>query len=134
MVSRVATGPKKYPDRRVMNGLAEALGSGGPGSALNSDGCEARFWAEHETYPPLEAAARFHHRLVQIHCFPNGYGRHASIAADVYLLECFTHPPIDWAGGFDLMQSNERRDEYIAALRAADAWDYAPLLGFVGAR
>ena len=93
----------------------------------------AWYWAEHETYPPLEAAARFHHRLVQIHCFPNGNGRHARITADVYLQECFHHPPIDWAGGFDLMQSNERRNEYIAALRAADAGDHAPLLSFVGA-
>lgn len=31
---------------------------------------DARFWAEHGTYGPLEAAARFHHRLVQIHCLP----------------------------------------------------------------
>lgn len=94
---------------------------------------DARYWAEHETYPRLEAAARFHHRIVQIHCFPNGNGRHARIATDAYLQERFAHPPIDWAGGFDLMQSNERRDEYIAALMAADAGDYEPLLSFVGA-
>lgn len=25
---------------------------------------DAGYWAEHETYPALEAAARFHHRLV----------------------------------------------------------------------
>lgn len=94
---------------------------------------DARYWPERETFPPLEAAARFHHRLVQIHCFPNGNGRHARIAADAYLQKSFTHPPIDWAGGFDLMQSNERRDEYIAALRAADAGRYEPLLSFAGA-
>ena len=33
---------------------------------------DVRYWAQHETYSPLEAGARFHHRLVQIHLFPNG--------------------------------------------------------------
>lgn len=94
---------------------------------------DARFWAEKGTYPNLEAAARFHHRLVQIHCFANGNGRHARIAADEYLRRCFDHAPIDWAAGHDLMKSNDRRDAYIAALRAADAGDFGPLLEFVGA-
>lgn len=94
---------------------------------------DARYWAENETYPPLEAAARYHHRLVQIHCFPNGNGRHARIATDEYLKRSFGHLPIDWAAGHDLMKSNERRDTYIAALRSADAGDYGPLLEFVGA-
>ncbi|MFQ3247718.1 MAG: Fic-DOC domain mobile mystery protein B [Arenicella sp.] len=93
---------------------------------------DAEYWAEHRTYSPIEAAARLHHRLVQIHCFPNGNGRHARIMADVYLKECFSHAPIDWAAGHDLMNSNERRDAYIAALRNADANDYGPLLIFVG--
>jgi Fic-DOC domain mobile mystery protein B len=95
---------------------------------------DARFWAAHAVYPPLEAAARFHHRLVRIHCFANGNGRHARIAADAYLREYFSHPPIDWAAGRDLSKINERRDAYIAALRAADAGDYDPLLRFAGAR
>lgn len=94
---------------------------------------DARHWAEHETYPPLEAAARFHQRLVQIHCFPNGNGRHARIMADEYLRRCFDHEPIDWAAGRDLMKENTRRDEYIAALRASDGNEYVPLLKFVGA-
>ena len=93
---------------------------------------DARYWVEHKTYEPLEAAARFHHRLVQIHCFPNGNGRHARIMADVYLQECLGHAPIDWAGGFDLMKSSKRRDDYIAALRAADRGEYELLFEFVG--
>jgi len=94
---------------------------------------DARYWAEHGTYTPLEAAARFHHRLVQIHLFPNGNGRHARITADVFLEECFGHPPIDWTAGHDLQSMNERRNEYIAALRAADAGEFGRLLAFVGA-
>ncbi|MBX6368925.1 MAG: mobile mystery protein B [Rhodospirillales bacterium] len=93
---------------------------------------DARYWAEHRSFAPLEAAARFHHRLVQIHPFPNGNGRHARIAADVYLEECFGHGPVDWTAGYSLQSMNERRAQYIDALRAADAGDFEPLLAFVG--
>jgi len=95
---------------------------------------DAQYWAENDVYPPLEAAARFHHRMVQIHPFPNGNGRHARIAADLLLEEAYGHPPINWASGFDLQADNERRTAYIAALRAADAQDFDPLLEYVGAR
>lgn len=95
---------------------------------------DARFWAEHETFTtPLEAATRFHHRLVKIHCFVNGNGRHARIATDAYLKAYFDYPPIDWAAGHDLAKNNERRNDYIAALRSADAGDYQSLLQFTGA-
>jgi len=94
---------------------------------------DARYWADNGVYAPLEAGARFHHRMVWIHPFANGNGRHARIAADVYLEDCFNHPRIDWAGGYDLQTGNERRTAYISALRAADAGDYGPLLAFVGA-
>lgn len=93
---------------------------------------DARYWAEHGTYLPLEAAARFHHRLVQIHPFANGNGRHARIAADIYLAERLKQPPIDWAAGHDLQSDNERRNSYIAALLAADAGDHNLLSRFVG--
>jgi Fic-DOC domain mobile mystery protein B len=94
---------------------------------------DARYWAENQTFHPLEAAARLHHRLVFIHLFANGNGRHARIMADAYLQHCFGEPPIDWAAGQDLLHSNRRRDQYIAALRAADAGGYTLLLAFVGA-
>jgi Fic-DOC domain mobile mystery protein B len=94
---------------------------------------DARYWAENGVYPPLEAAARYHHRMVQIHPFPNGNGRHARIAADIILEEVYDHPPVEWASGFDLQADNDRRNAYIAALRAADGGDYSPLLAFVGA-
>ena len=94
---------------------------------------DARYWAEHDVYPPLEAAARFHHRMVQIHPFANGNGRHARIATDIMVEDIYKHPPVAWASGYDLQADNERRDAYIAALRAADAGDIGPLLVFVGA-
>lgn len=94
---------------------------------------DARYWAKNGTYAPLEAAARFHHRMVQIHPFPNGNGRHARIAADVLLNDYYDHHPIEWASGFDLQADSKRRVDYIAALRAADAADHDLLLMFVGA-
>lgn len=93
---------------------------------------DARYWSEHRIYEPLEAAARFHHRLVFIHLFPNGNGRHARIATDLYLANFFGHPVIDWAAGHDLLHTNERRNAYIAALRAADSGEYGALFEFVG--
>lgn len=93
----------------------------------------ARVWAEEEVFVPLEAAARFHHRLVEIHLFPNGNGRHARIVADLYLRDYFKHSGIIWSGVKDLQVNSERRDAYIASLRSADAGEFNPLLKFVGA-
>lgn len=94
---------------------------------------DAKYWVEHGTYPPKELAARFHHKLVFIHPFPNGNGRHARIMADAVLTKLLNEPAIDWAGGYRLEAMNERRDQYIAALRAADGHDISALLEFVGA-
>lgn len=94
---------------------------------------DARYWVERGTYAPLEAAARFHHRLVAIHLFANGNGRHARLATDLYLEECLGHPRIDWAEGDDLEHANIRCDAYIGALRAADRGEYGLLFEFVGA-
>ena len=71
--------------------------------------------------------------MVQIHPFANGNGRHARIATDIMLEEIYSHPPVEWASGYDLQADNERRRAYIAALRAADAGDFEQLLAFVGA-
>ena len=94
---------------------------------------DAKYWVEHDTYSPKELAARFHHKLVFIHPFPNGNGRHARIMADAVLTKLLSEPAIDWAGGYRLEAMNERRNQYIAALRAADGHDISALLEFVGA-
>ena len=93
---------------------------------------DVKYWVEHETYPPLEACLRFHHRLVYIHLFANGNGRHARIMTDVLMAKVFKGKPIDWAGGYDLQSMNERRTEYIQVLRQADRGDYSALLRFSG--
>ena len=78
--------------------------------------------------PPDEAAVRFHHRLVWIHPFPNGNGRHARLAADL-LVVSLDQPEFSW-GRVSLVSRSETRDRYIAALQAADAHDIGPLLAF----
>jgi Fic-DOC domain mobile mystery protein B len=95
---------------------------------------DANYWAEHGTYKPTEAAVRLHHCLVFIHPFPNGNGRHARIMADAVLASIYGADAIDWAGGHDLQKMNPRRKAYIAALKAADRGDLAPLMAFVGPR
>jgi Fic-DOC domain mobile mystery protein B len=89
---------------------------------------DARYWVESETFPPDEIAIRFHHRLVAIHPFPNGNGRHTRIAADLLLVR-MGKPRFTW-GRTSLVDASETRDAYIAGLRAADAHDIAPLLAF----
>ncbi|MCB1678954.1 MAG: mobile mystery protein B [Halioglobus sp.] len=94
---------------------------------------DAKYWVEYRTYPPKELAARFHHKLVYIHPFANGNGRHARIMADAVLTKLLNRPAIDWAGGYALEAMNERRNQYVAALRAADDHNFSALLEFVGA-
>ena len=89
---------------------------------------DVRYQIEHTSYPPDEIAVRFHHRLVAIHPFPNGNGRHARLMADL-LVERLGQPRFTW-GSRSLVDASTTRQAYIAALQAADARNYAPLLVF----
>ena len=64
-------------------------------------------------------ALRFHHRLVQIHPFVNGNGRHGRIAADL-LMNAFGRPAFTW-GRNQKVSTAKLRSEYLAALRRMDA-------------
>lgn len=90
---------------------------------------DVEFWIAHQTYPPDEIAARFHHKLVWIHPFPNGNGRWSRLAADL-LLTKLGRPRFSWGSG-NLLAAAELRRRYIAALKAADGEIYDPLLAFV---
>jgi fido (protein-threonine AMPylation protein) len=48
--------------------------------------------------------ARKLHRLVKIHPFANGNGRHARIVANTVLDRIYETEAIDWAGGYDLQK------------------------------
>ncbi len=90
---------------------------------------DCRFWIENSTYEPDEIATRFHHRLVWVHPYPNGNGRHARLATDLLLI-ALGQSRFTW-GRVSLVDSGEARQEYVAALQAADNHDIAPLLAFV---
>jgi len=78
----------------------------------------------------VELAVRFHHRLVSIHLFPSGNGRHARLAADVVVVS-LGRPRFSWGSGGHLAEAPGMRHRYLAALRAADRdRAYEPLLEF----
>ncbi|MGH9895367.1 MAG: mobile mystery protein B, partial [bacterium] len=89
---------------------------------------DARYWVEHDTYSPDEIAVRFHHRLVWIHPFPNGNGRHARLMADLFA-EQHGRPRFTW-GSSNLAAQGAVRQQYIAALQQADQQNVEPLLQF----
>jgi len=89
---------------------------------------DVRYWLDHDTYPPDAIALRFHHRLVAIHPFPNGNGRHARLAADL-LAVSLGQPRFTWGQG-NLGADGDVRRSYIDALRAADQHDMQPLFTF----
>ena len=88
-----------------------------------------RFWIENQTFPADEIAVRLHHGLTQIHGFPNGNGRHAREMADL-VIERLGGKALTWGGG-SLQDTGTLRAKYVAALKAADGHDMAPLMAFV---
>jgi Fic-DOC domain mobile mystery protein B len=91
---------------------------------------DVRYWMEHGTYPPDEIAVRLHHRLTQIHPFPNGNGRFSRLAADLLVLQ-LGRQPFTWGSGGNLVTVGELRRAYIDALHAADNdHELGPLLAF----
>lgn len=91
---------------------------------------DARLWVQLRKDPPDEIAARFHHRLVCIHPFANGNGRHGRLMADLILENMFNCPRFTWGSGQELSKQGETRARYIAALQDADSGIVEPLLVF----
>jgi len=89
---------------------------------------DTKAWIEYETYTPDEIAVRLHHRLVQIHPFPNGNGRHSRLMADLLVMR-LGGERFSW-GSANLQDAGTLRRQYIAALQAADNHDLGPLLMF----
>ena len=89
---------------------------------------DARYWLERATYDPEEVAVRFHHRIVQVHPFPNGNGRWSRLAADLLIVR-HGGARFTW-GRTNLQTAGETRRAYIEALRAADGHDIIPLIAF----
>ena len=80
-------------------------------------------------FSPEEIAIRFSHRLVKIHLFPNGNGRHSRLIADIMISKIFNRPVFTW-GNSDLSKNNALRKEYLQSIRRADNDDYKSLIEF----
>ena len=89
---------------------------------------DAKASIEHKAYPPDEIAVRLHHRLVHIHPFPNGNGRHARLMADLLVMR-LGGERFSW-GSANPQDAGEVRRRYIAALQAGNNHDLGPLLAF----
>jgi Fic-DOC domain mobile mystery protein B len=98
-------------------------------TALKSLLDDLRYWHEHDTYPPDEIALRFKHRLVSIHCFANGNGRHSRLMADIIIEKIYQRPVFTW-GVASVSGEGDVRTSYLRALKAADNGNYSLLLAF----
>jgi Fic-DOC domain mobile mystery protein B len=95
-------------------------------SNLYADAVE--YWLNDERMTADEFAVRFHHRVVKIHPFRNGNGRHARLLADVVLSKHFGREPLTWGGSTQLGAGDRYRQTYLEGLKAADRGDYGPLM------
>ena len=90
---------------------------------------DALFWFQNNTYEKDEMAIRLKHRIVSIHCFPNGNGRHSRLIADLIMSKLYNEQYFSWGKG-NLIKANELRENHIKALREADNQNYQPLIAF----
>jgi Fic-DOC domain mobile mystery protein B len=54
---------------------------------------DATVWINQKAYLPDEIAIRVKHRIVAIHCFPNGNGRHSRMMGDILTEKVFGREP-----------------------------------------
>lgn len=90
---------------------------------------DTKYWFENNVYSPDEIAIRFKHRIVSIHCFSNGNGRHSRLMGDIIIEKIYNRPVFTW-GSSILSYSSDVRKDYLSALKAADKGDYTLLLTF----
>lgn len=88
------------------------------------------YWISYKTFTDEEIATRLSHRLVWIHPFPNGNGRHSRLIADLMITRIFNKPYFSWSDK-NLKSDKEGRDEYLAALHEADNGNFERLIRFV---
>lgn len=90
---------------------------------------DTKFWYANNTYNPDELTIRFKHRLVSIHCFTNGNGRHSRLMADIIIEKIFNKPVYSW-GATSLVKEGNTRAAYLSAIKTADQGDIEPLIKF----
>jgi Fic-DOC domain mobile mystery protein B len=90
---------------------------------------DAKYWLDNNTYGAEEIAVRFKHRIVSIHCFANGNGRHSRLMADIIIEKIFKQPVFTW-GAANLVRQGDTRTAYLTAIRVADSGEIQPLMAF----
>ena len=90
---------------------------------------DTKYWIVNSTFEADEIAIRFKHRLVKIHCFPNGNGRHSRLMCDIIIEKLLSRRIFTWMNS-NLVLPGHARKEYLAAIREADHGDYRRLLKF----
>lgn len=90
---------------------------------------DCKFWVKNKVFSEDEIAVRLSHRLVQIHPFANGNGRHSRLIADILITKGFGKPYFTW-GSVNLTKQGEARMKYLEALKKADQNNYTPLIDF----
>lgn len=93
---------------------------------------DMKFWYANNIYSPDETTIRFKHRLVSIHCFSNGNGRHSRLMADIVIEKIYKQPHYSW-GAANLENQIDTRTAYLNAMKAADKGDIQPLINFARA-
>jgi Fic-DOC domain mobile mystery protein B len=87
------------------------------------------FWIDKKSFDDDEIAVRFKHRIVSIHCFANGNGRHSRLIADIISEHIFKKPVFSW-GAANLVKQGDARKAYLKAVKAANIGNYELLLAF----
>lgn len=90
---------------------------------------DTKFWIDNQIFSDDEISVRFSHRIVKIHCFSNGNGRHSRMIANLLIEKCFHKLSFSW-GDHNLTQHGEARESYLKALREADENNYTKLIDF----
>ncbi|MBT3180296.1 MAG: mobile mystery protein B [Candidatus Marinimicrobia bacterium] len=90
---------------------------------------DCKYWIENNTYSDEEIAIRFKHRIVSVHPFPNGNGRHSRLCADILISHVFNKDVFSW-GRFNLVKPGDSRKKYLEAIYVADNGDIRSLLEF----
>jgi len=90
---------------------------------------DTSFWVKNKTFEPEEIAIRFKHRIVAIHCFPNGNGRHSRMMADIIMVSIFNCELFSWHQS-NMVKADDTRKKYIDSLIKADDGNISSLIEF----
>lgn len=99
-------------------------------TALKQLNDDCLFWIENKTYTEDEIAIWYKYKLVSIHCFSNGNGRHSRLMADIIISNIFNKNYYSWGGNANFVKSGDQRSNYLKAIRAADKGEINPLIEF----